>query len=137
MRNAPLAVSVRRASSEALHDQHERDRARVALFLALSALTAILLIARLMALLRHDRMAVDIAMFGRMLADQPTYNVEAACQVAHAFGVSETIVEDDFFTAVDDLRAASEDAGAGATEGRQVLARRCFIPISALIKICW
>ncbi len=52
-------------------------------------------------------------MFGRMLADQPTYNVEAACQVAHAFGVSETIVEDDFFTAVDDLRAASEDAGAG------------------------
>ncbi|MGX7902627.1 type I-E CRISPR-associated protein Cas7/Cse4/CasC, partial [Klebsiella pneumoniae] len=65
------------------------------------------------ALLRHDRMAVDIAMFGRMLADQPTYNVEAACQVAHAFGVSETIVEDDFFTAVDDLRAASEDAGAG------------------------
>jgi hypothetical protein len=24
-------------------------------------------------------------------------------QVAHAFGVSETIVEDDFFTAVDDL----------------------------------
>ncbi len=88
------------------------------------------------ALLRHDRMAVDIAMFGRMLADQPTYNVEAACQVAHAFGVSETIVEDDFFTAVDDLRAASEDAGAGHL-GRQVLARRCFIPISALIKICW
>lgn len=33
--------------------------------------------------------------------------------MAHAFGVSETIVEDDFFTAVDDLRAASEDAGAG------------------------
>jgi CRISPR system Cascade subunit CasC len=29
-------------------------------------------------------MAVDIAMFGRMLADKPTYNVEAACQVAHA-----------------------------------------------------
>ncbi len=81
-------------------------------------------------------MAVDIAMFGRMLADQPTYNVEAACRVAHAFGVSETIVEDDFFTAVDDLRAASEDAGAGHL-GRQVLARRCFIPISALIKICW
>ncbi|EEE2412381.1 type I-E CRISPR-associated protein Cas7/Cse4/CasC, partial [Salmonella enterica subsp. diarizonae] len=65
------------------------------------------------ALLRHDRMAVDIAMFGRMLANKPDFNVEAACQVAHAFGVSETIVEDDFFTAVDDLRAASDDAGAG------------------------
>ena len=66
------------------------------------------------ALLRKDRMAVDIAMFGRMLANKPEFNVEAACQVAHAFGVSETIVEDDFFTAVDDLRQASaEDAGAG------------------------
>lgn len=64
-------------------------------------------------LLRRDRMAVDIAMFGRMLANKPEFNVEAACQVAHAFGVSETIVEDDFFTAVDDLRAASDDAGAG------------------------
>lgn len=64
-------------------------------------------------LLRHDRMAVDIAMFGRMLANKTDFNVEAACQVAHAFGVSETIVEDDFFTAVDDLRAASDDAGAG------------------------
>ncbi|AYL07661.1 type I-E CRISPR-associated protein Cas7/Cse4/CasC [Enterobacter kobei] len=65
------------------------------------------------ALLRRDRMAVDIAMFGRMLADKPEYNVEAACQVAHAFGVGETLVEDDFFTAVDDLRQAAEDAGAG------------------------
>lgn len=67
-----------------------------------------------LSLLRRDRMAVDIAMFGRMLANKPEFNVEAACQVAHAFGVSETIVEDDFFTAVDDLRKASgEDAGAG------------------------
>ena len=66
-----------------------------------------------LALLRKDRMAVDIAMFGRMLAKKPGFNVEAACQVAHAFGVSETIVENDFFTAVDDLRLASEDSGAG------------------------
>ncbi|MDW2741847.1 type I-E CRISPR-associated protein Cas7/Cse4/CasC [Atlantibacter subterraneus] len=64
-------------------------------------------------LLRHDRMAVDIALFGRMLAATPAYNVEAACQVAHAFGVGETVVEDDFFTAVDDLRNESDDAGAG------------------------
>ncbi len=55
-------------------------------------------------------------MFGRMLANKPEFNAEAACQVAHAFGVSETIVEDDFFTAVDDLRQASEDAGAGHLE---------------------
>lgn len=67
-----------------------------------------------LALLRRDRMAVDIAMFGRMLANKPEFNIEAACQVAHAFGVGETLVEDDFFTAVDDLRQASQDdAGAG------------------------
>lgn len=66
-----------------------------------------------LALLRKDAMAVDIALFGRMLASSPEHNIEAACQVAHAFGVGETIVEDDFFTAVDDLRKSSEDAGAG------------------------
>ncbi|WP_426712051.1 type I-E CRISPR-associated protein Cas7/Cse4/CasC [Cronobacter muytjensii] len=64
--------------------------------------------------LRKDAMAVDIALFGRMLASTPEYNIEAACQVAHAFGVGETLLEDDFFTAVDDLRQASaEEAGAG------------------------
>ncbi|EOW6742378.1 type I-E CRISPR-associated protein Cas7/Cse4/CasC [Cronobacter dublinensis] len=64
--------------------------------------------------LRKDAMAVDIALFGRMLASTPEHNIEAACQVAHAFGVSEPLLEDDFFTAVDDLRQASaEEAGAG------------------------
>lgn len=44
--------------------------------------------------LRKDAMAVDIALFGRMLASTPEHNIEAACQVAHAFGVSETMMED-------------------------------------------
>ncbi len=57
--------------------------------------------------------AVDIAMFGRMLADTPKYNIEAAVQVAHAFTVHEVAVEDDFFTAVDDLNKGEEDRGAG------------------------
>lgn len=57
--------------------------------------------------------AVDLAMFGRMLADKPDFNVEAAVQVAHAFTVSEAAVQDDFFTAVDDLNAGIEDVGAG------------------------
>ncbi len=35
-----------------------------------------------LALLRKDRMAVDIAMFGRMLANKPEFNVEAACRRA-------------------------------------------------------
>lgn len=63
-------------------------------------------------LLREGR-AVDIAMFGRMLADRPRYNVEAAVQVSHAITVHEVAVEDDFFTAVDDLNRGEEDMGAG------------------------
>jgi CRISPR system Cascade subunit CasC len=57
--------------------------------------------------------AADIAMFGRMLADNPEYNWEAAVQVAHAFTTHRAVVEDDYYTAVDDLKTAAEDAGAG------------------------
>lgn len=53
----------------------------------------------------------DLAMFGRMLASSPDYNVEAACQVAHAITVHRAAVEDDFFTAVDDLNTREEDSG--------------------------
>lgn len=56
--------------------------------------------------------SVDIALFGRMLASSPSYNVEAACQVAHAISVHPVAIEDDYFTAVDDLNDGSEDAGA-------------------------
>lgn len=56
-----------------------------------------------LALLSHPRRAVDIAMFGRMLADAAKYNVEAAVQVAHAITVHKAAVEDDYFTAIDDL----------------------------------
>ena len=63
-------------------------------------------------LLRKDDMAVDIALFGRMLASKPAYNMEAACQVAHAISVHPVVIEDDYFTAVDDLNDHSEDAGA-------------------------
>ena len=57
--------------------------------------------------------AVDIAMFGRMLADNPDFNRDAAVQVAHAFTTNRVDVEDDYYTAVDDLKTAEEDAGAG------------------------
>lgn len=57
--------------------------------------------------------AVDIAMFGRMLADAPDYNREAAVQVAHAFTANAVDIEDDFYTAVDDLKTRDEDSGAG------------------------
>jgi CRISPR system Cascade subunit CasC len=57
--------------------------------------------------------AADIAMFGRMLADNADFNREAAVQVAHAFTTHRVTVEDDFYTAVDDLKKPAEDTGAG------------------------
>lgn len=59
--------------------------------------------------------AADVALFGRMLADQADLNIDAACQVAHALSTNRVDMEMDFFTAVDDLkaRADEEDAGAG------------------------
>jgi CRISPR system Cascade subunit CasC len=64
-------------------------------------------------LLRRADTAADIAMFGRMLADNPDYNREAAVQVAHAITTHRVTVEDDYYTAIDDLKTAEEDAGAG------------------------
>ncbi|MBY4678206.1 type I-E CRISPR-associated protein Cas7/Cse4/CasC [Marinobacterium arenosum] len=63
-------------------------------------------------LLRHDNRAADIALFGRMLASKTAYNTEAACQVAHAISVHPVVIEDDYFTAVDDLNIHRDDAGA-------------------------
>ena len=59
--------------------------------------------------------AVDIALFGRMVADDTDLNVDAACQVAHAISTHAAENEYDFFTAVDDEknRSEEEDAGAG------------------------
>ncbi len=64
------------------------------------------------ALLRTDT-AVDIAMFGRMLADSPAFNRDAAVQVSHPFTTHRIQIEDDYYTAVDDLNTGEEDAGAG------------------------
>ena len=66
-------------------------------------------------LLRKSDTAADIAMFGRMLADTPKFNREAAVQVAHAFTTHRSIAEDDYYVAMDDLvsRTEPEDVGAG------------------------
>ena len=62
--------------------------------------------------LRKADGAIDIAMFGRMLADDPEFNREAAVQVAHAFTTHRAQAEEDWFSAVDDLNKR-EDTGAG------------------------
>ncbi|MDI9633584.1 MAG: type I-E CRISPR-associated protein Cas7/Cse4/CasC [Methanolinea sp.] len=62
-------------------------------------------------LLRKTHAAVDIAMFGRMLAASPEFNTEAAVQVSHAITVHDVVVEDDYFTAVDDLNRLGSETG--------------------------
>jgi CRISPR system Cascade subunit CasC len=56
--------------------------------------------------------AADLALFGRMLADLPSRNIDGAAQVAHAISTHAVEFEFDFYTAVDDLNPA-EETGAG------------------------
>ena len=57
--------------------------------------------------------SVDMAMFGRMVAEDAAFNVDAAVQVAHALGIHGSAPEFDYFTAVDDLAEDGEETGAG------------------------
>ena len=63
--------------------------------------------------LRRADGAVDIAVFGRMVAEDPEFNRDAAVQVGHAITTHRTLVEDDWYSAVDDLKTREEDSGAG------------------------
>lgn len=63
------------------------------------------------AALRQDH-SVDVALFGRMVADDANLNVDAACQVAHALSTHAVATEFDYYTAVDDQNPA-EETGAG------------------------
>lgn len=56
--------------------------------------------------------AIDVALFGRMLADLPEVNQDAACQVAHAISTHRVEREFDYFTAVDD-EGGPDETGAG------------------------
>jgi CRISPR system Cascade subunit CasC len=55
---------------------------------------------------------VDVALFGRMVADDPSLNTDASAQVAHSISTHKSETEYDYFTAVDD-RAPEDNAGAG------------------------
>ncbi|MEU5324251.1 type I-E CRISPR-associated protein Cas7/Cse4/CasC [Streptomyces sp. NPDC021056] len=59
-----------------------------------------------------SRHSVDIALFGRMVADAADFNVDAAVQVAHAISVHRVDIESDYYTAVDDENT-EEETGAG------------------------
>lgn len=56
--------------------------------------------------------AADIALFGRMVADDPSLNVEGAAMFSHALSTHRCEVDFDYFTAMDDLQP-EDQAGAG------------------------
>jgi CRISPR system Cascade subunit CasC len=95
---AKLAVNTDFAQIDALKDR-EKTTAKAELSRAANAALA------------QDN-AVDIALFGRMVADDPSLNFDASAQVAHAISTHKVENEFDFFTAVDD-RAPDDNAGAG------------------------
>ena len=65
------------------------------------------------AVLQRADGAVDVAMFGRMMANTPDFNRDAAVQVSHAITTHKAQAQEDYFTAVDDLNTREVDAGAG------------------------
>ena len=56
---------------------------------------------------------IEVALFGRMVADSKDLNVDSAVQVAHALSTHAVEIESDYFTAVDDYKLDEDDAGAG------------------------
>jgi CRISPR system Cascade subunit CasC len=68
--------------------------------------------------------AADLALFGRMLADLPDKNRNAACQVAHALSTNRAHIELDYYTAVDDLKP--EDTAGADMIGTVEFTAPCF-----------
>lgn len=60
----------------------------------------------------NNNPAIDIALFGRMVADDPSLNEDASAQVAHSISTHAVQNEYDFYTAMDDL-SPEDNAGAG------------------------
>ncbi len=60
--------------------------------------------------------AVDIALFGRMLAEIPAGRIDGAAGVAHSFSVDAAAIEPDFWTAIDDAAPVGESASSNLGE---------------------
>lgn len=56
---------------------------------------------------------IALSLFGRMVADDTTLNVDASVQVAHALSTHAVDTEADYYTAVDDVSEGAEESGAG------------------------
>lgn len=66
----------------------------------------------------------ELALFGRMIANAPAWNVEAACQVAHALSTHRAAMEFDFYTAIDDLK--KDDTAGSDMMGTVIFNSSCF-----------
>ena len=55
---------------------------------------------------------IDVALFGRMVADDGDFNVDASVQVAHALSTHAVEIEQDYFTAVDEGNPSRETGAA-------------------------
>ncbi|MBC8286428.1 MAG: type I-E CRISPR-associated protein Cas7/Cse4/CasC, partial [Nitrospinae bacterium] len=64
----------------------------------------------------HHIDALDIALFGRMVAQAATMNVEAAASFAHAISTHKVTNEVEFFTALDDISEEPGSAHMGSLE---------------------
>ena len=89
------------------------------------------------ALLKDASRTPELALFGRMIADAPDWNMEAACQVAHAVSTHRVAVEFDFYTAIDDLK--KDDTAGSDMMGTISFNSACFyrylvVDTSALTK---
>lgn len=73
---------------------------------------------------------LDVALWGRMVANLPETNVDAACQVAHAIGTHRLAAESDYYTAVDDLRP--DDTAAAGMVGAIEFNASCFYRYASL-----
>jgi CRISPR system Cascade subunit CasC len=58
--------------------------------------------------------SIDISMFGRMRASNTSRSVDAAMCVSHPLTTGKATIDADFWTSVDDLKLADEDADAGS-----------------------
>lgn len=76
--------------------------------------------------------AADIALFGRMLAEEPRLNIDAACQVAHAISIDRVAPSFDYFTAVDDLKHKDDDDKGAGMIGTTGFTSACFYRYSVI-----
>jgi len=66
--------------------------------------------------LDYNTDGIDIALFGRMVAQAPTMNVEAAASFSHAISTHRVSNEVEFFTALDDNQIEQGSAHMGSLE---------------------